>query len=388
MNEAKTIAAPGGRLSSLDQFRGYTVLGMFVVNFVSGFPSIPRWLHFEHTYCSYHDTIMPQFFLAVGFALRLTFLRRRTADGAAATYGKLVRRGLGLMLLGAVVYHLTGAYDSWDRLTSAWCQEGPLNFLAATVKRGPFETLTHIGLTTLFVLPVVAAPAWIRALYAVAAGAAHVGLSLAFYYDWNKSRPAGIDGGPLGFLTWTIPVVAGTLAHDWVMRDPSDSTSGVGPMLAGGIALMLFGYGLSCLNRVTPPNDLPGSPSFADYAAHPPFVPPADRRQAEAAWNYWTMSQRAGSVSYQTFAAGFGLVVLALFRVLCDGWRLRSEYLGLLGRNALAGYLIHGIVADAVQPFVPKDAPAAYVWGGFAVFLTLTTLFLRFLDRNRLYLRL
>jgi hypothetical protein len=151
---------------------------------------------------------------------------------------------------------------------------------------------------------------------------------------------------------------------------------------------MLLGYGLSCLSRAMPPNRLPDSPAVADYFAQPPFVPPADRQQAEAARNYWTMSQRAGSVSYQTFAAGFALAVLAAFRVACDGWRLRWGYLDLLGRNALAGYLIHGMVAGAVKPFTPRDAPAVYVWAAFAVYLGVTTLFLRYLDKHRLYLRL
>ena len=383
-----TAAEPAPRLSSLDQFRGYTVLGMFLVNFVAGFQQVPRWLHTEHTYCSYHDTIMPQFFLAVGFALRLTFLRRRAADGAAAAYRKVVKRGLGLMLLGVVLYHLTGSYDSWDRLAEAWHRDGVWKFLLAALKRGPFETLTHIGLTTLFVLPVIAAPGWVRVVYAAAAGALHAWLSLAFYYAWNMTEPVGIDGGPLGFLTWTIPLVAGTLAHDWVTRDPADPTGGAGAMLTWGAVLMLLGYGLSCLNRTTSPNELPDSPTVTAYLAPAPFVPPADARRAEAGRNYWTMSQRAGSVTYMTFAAGFGLVVLAAFRVASDGWRLRWDYFGLLGRNALAGYLIHGLVAGAVKPFVPQDAPAAYVWAAFAVFLGVTSLFLRYLDKNRLYLRL
>ena len=384
-------AEPARRVSSVDQFRGYTVLGMFIVNFVAGYDHVPRWLHFEHTYCSYHDTVMPQFFLAVGFALRLTFLRRRAADGPAAAYGKAVKRRTGLILLGVVVYHLTGSYDSWGRLTDAWDRDGPLAFAVTAIKRGPFETLTHIGLTTLFVLPVLASPGWVRVLYAAAAGGLHVGLSHAFYFDWNLSPPAGIDGGPLGFLTWTIPVVAGTLAHDWALADPAGPagpTGGAGKMLACGVALMVFGYGLSCLNRATPPNRLPEPAAIADYAAHPPFLPPADKREAERVRNYWTMSQRTGSVTYQFFAAGFGLVVLAAFRVACDGWRWRSDYLGLLGRNALAGYLVHGVVAGAVTPFVPRDAPQIYVWAGFALYLAVTTVFLRYLDRNRLYLRL
>jgi hypothetical protein len=379
---------PSARLSSLDQFRGYTVLGMFLVNFVAGYKEVPRWLHFEHTYCSYHDTIMPQFFLAVGFALRLAYLRRRTVDGPGTTYWKFVKRGLGLILLGVVVYHLTGRYDAWDRLAAAWDRDGPAGFLLGAVKRGPFEALTHIGLTTLFVLPVLAAPGWVRVLYAAAAGGLHVWASIAGYYAWNMAAPPGIDGGPLGFLTWTVPTIAGTLAHDWVTRDPAARTGGVGHLLVWGAGLMLLGYGLSCLNRVTPPDTPSDSAAVTDYLAEPPFVPPADKARAEAERNYWTMSQRAGSVTYLLFATGFGLAVVAAFRVACDGWGLRWGYLDLLGRNALAGYLVHGLVADAVKPFAPRDAPGGYVWAAFAVYLGVTTLFLRYLDRNRMYLRL
>lgn len=385
---AVTAADPAPRLASLDQFRGYTVLGMVLVNFIAGYRHVPRWLHSENTYFSYHDTIMPQFFLAVGFAMRLTFLRRRGSGGSAAAYRKAAIRGLGLMLLGVVVYRFTGSYGSWSQLTDAWHRDGSVAFLVSTIKRHPFEALTHIGLTTLFVLPAIAAPGWARVVYAAAGGALHVGLSLTFYYGWNLANPVGIDGGPLGFLTWTIPVIAGTLAHDWASRHPADSAGGAGRMFACGVVLMLLGYGLSCLNRVTPPNVLPDSPTAVDYLADLPFVPPPDAHRAEAARNYWIMSQRTGSVAYHTFAAGFALALLAAFRVACDGWRLRWGFLDLLGRNALAAYLIHGLVNKAVDPFAPGDAPAAYVWAAFAVYLAVTTLFLRYLDKHRLYLRL
>ena len=159
-------------------------------------------------------------------------------------------------------------------------------------------------------------------------------------------------------------------------------------MLAWGVALMLLGYGLSCLNRVMPPNELPGNASLADRLAPVPFVPPPDARKAQAERNYWTMSQRAGSVTYQLFAAGFGLAVLAMFRVASDRWQIRRGDLDLLSRNALAGYLIHGIVGDTIGPFVPRDAPAGAVCAAFAVYLAIVTVFLSYLDRHRLYLRL
>lgn len=338
------------RLASLDQFRGYTVLGMFLVNFVGGFDVTPTLLKHKHTFCSYADTVMSQFQIAVGFGLRLSFLRTRS-------YRKVVGRCLGLILLGCVLYHLTGRYDSWAKLRDD--PPGVFDLL----KRGPFETLTHIGVTTLWVLPVVAAPGWVRLLYAAASGTLHVWASHAGYYDWNMRPPAGIDGGPLGFLTWSIPLVAGTLAHDWVVeRRP------LRRVVLFGAVLMLVGTQLWH--------------AFGDGG--PPFVPPAGGTRV----NYWTMSQRAGSVTYLLFASGFGLVVLAGFVAACDRGRFRLGYFDLLGRHALAGYVIHGLVSDAVKPFVPKDSPWWWVLAGFAVYLGVTTLFLRHLDRNRLYLKL
>jgi len=62
--------ADSNRVVSLDQFGGYTVAGMLLVNFIGGFREVGAlWKH-HNMYCSYADTIMPQFFFAVGFAFR------------------------------------------------------------------------------------------------------------------------------------------------------------------------------------------------------------------------------------------------------------------------------------------------------------------------------
>jgi predicted acyltransferase len=375
------MSPPTDRIASLDQFRGYTVLGMFLVNFVGNYAVTPAILKHHHTYCSYADTIMPQFLFAVGFALRLTFLRRQAKEGSRAAYLTAAKRGLGLVLLGVVVYHLTGRYESWSQLTA----KPPGEFLLGTIKRGPFEALVHIGVTCLWVLPVIAAPGWVRVLFAAASGGLHVWLSLVWYYQWNLTPPAGIDGGPLGFLTWAIPAIAGTLAHDWVAA-PRDSDEGpVAKLVAAGLILMLLGYALSCLSRWAPPNNYATTGAWwRDQLADPPFAPLSEPWQL----NYWVMSQRAGSVSYLVFAAGFAFAVYAAFLVACDRWGWRWGYLDLLGRHALAGYVIHEMVSGAVKPFVPKDSPGWYVALGFAVYLGVTTLFLRHLDRNKLYLRL
>jgi hypothetical protein len=349
---------------------------MFVVNFLGGYAVAPAVLRHTHTFCSFADTVMPQFFVAVGFALRLTFVRRAAEAGTAAAYRRAVGRGLALVLLGCVYHRLTGRYESWAELTAVPAGEWPLRLL----KRGPFETLTHIGVTTLWVLPVLAAPGWARVLYTAGSGGLHALLSHAGYYGWNMTPPVGIDGGPLGFLTWTLPLAAGTLAHDWM----TDGRPAGRRLVAAGVGLMVAGYALSLANRFTPPNDLWSAESWRHVHDGFPLVPP----DGHFGPNYWTMSQRAGSVTYLLFAAGFALAVLAAFRWACDGRGLRVGAFGLFGRNALAGYIVHDMVMGAVKPFVPRDAPGWWVGVGFAAFLGLTTLFVRHLDRHRLYLRL
>src|SRR5262249_48435009 len=118
--------APKGRVTSLDQVRGYTVAGMVLVNFLGGDAVVPAGLKHHNTYCSYADTIMPQFFFAVGFAYRLTFLKRLRQEGALAASAAAVRRNLGLILLGFVLYHLDGGAKSWADLVAL----GPGGFLA------------------------------------------------------------------------------------------------------------------------------------------------------------------------------------------------------------------------------------------------------------------
>jgi predicted acyltransferase len=370
------MAAPGSesaRLSSLDQFRGYTVLGMFVVNFVGGFLVVPAVLQHHHIYCSYADTIMPQFFFAVGFAYRLTLLRRLKSAGPTAAYGHVVRRNLGLILLGVVIYHLGGGVHSWDELRQLSLGE----FAHRALKRQPFETLVHIGVASLWVLPVMASGPAVRVGFACLSGLLHLGLSAWFYYPWVLADPPGIDGGPLGFLTWTVPLLVGSFAYD-VVASGSRPAAKIASLTVGAVLLMAVGYGLSCLGASGP------------RLVEPPFVPPAQDTDGKFLYplSLWTMSQRAGSLSYLTFAAGFSLAVYALFYLLCDLGHWRLGLFVTLGSNALAGYILHDMVMEAVKPYTPKDAPLWYVLAALALYLSICYLFLRHLEKHKLFLRL
>ena len=108
------------RIVSMDQFRGYTVAGMFLVNFVGGLAAFPEVLkhHNGHPYFSYADSIMPSFLFAAGFSYRLTTLRRLSQQGPARTYGHIVVRSLALVLISLVMYAAEDLdVKKWSQMT-------------------------------------------------------------------------------------------------------------------------------------------------------------------------------------------------------------------------------------------------------------------------------
>lgn len=421
MSSVQTAPAPktgkaSERIVSLDQFRGYTVIGMLLVNFLGSFQACPQvWRH-THDYNSYADTIMPQFLFAVGFAFRLTFGRRTQLQGTAAAYGRVVRRMLGLVLVSLVVYTVGPRAETWEKLTEI----GVWGAIRDPLKRDWFQTLMHIAVTGLWLVPVIRASAKVRLLYMLGSAIAHVLLSWWFLFAWNNSDPNVIDGGPLGFLTWSIPAIVGTLACDAVV-----GLNGRRPNLAGmfGWSLVLMGvaWGLSCGTRfydVSPEQaeairsaskeeieqlrkqklaEHPVIPTreaidaklksgdLSSLLAEPPFVKPPTAEFRK--WNYWMMSQRAGTLTYLMFSAGFALAVYVLFYIACDIYALQLPLFRTFGTNALAAYVFHDLVGTAVKPFMPKDSPWWYVTAGLLVFYGIVWLFLRHFERDEVYLR-
>ena len=411
---ASSAPARAERLASLDQFRGYTVVGMLLVNYFGGYAVCPQVLKHTHDYCSYADTIMPQFLFAVGFALRLTFGRRMQTQGSAAAYGRMIRRLLGLVLVSLVVYTVGPRAPNWEQLK----EMGIWQALYEPLKRGWFQTLMHIAVTSLWILPVVHSKTSIRIYWMIGSAVAHVLLSYWFNFAWCNTAPNGIDGGPLGFLTWTIPAIVGTLACDVFVRPRSELQIGslaLVKVFLASLLLMGLGYILSCGTRLydvpeSQVDELRGkklavdpvwptqtridakrgmvkeqSAGLSAWLAEPPFIKPPGEDQRK--WNYWMMSQRGGTLSYPLFAAGFSLLVYMIFFVVCDLGGFQLAFFRTFGTNALIAYVLHGMVGNAVQPFFPKDSPAWFAIFGLVLFFWITWLFVRHLEKQGAYLR-
>lgn len=384
------------RLHSLDQFRGHTVLGMLLVNFCGSFNVCPQLLKHSHDYCSYADTIMPQFLFAVGFAMRLSAVRRWQKD-QRLPWGRMIRRIGGLALLAIGWYSFCNLQVVFNLL-----QTGSLSQLALELgKRLWFQTLMHIAVTSLWLLPVIRSSTKQRLAWALLSASLHVLLSLWFNFEWVHASPRGIDGGPFGFFSWVIPATAGTLACDIVFTQDRV----VRRLMLSGVFLCVTGWGLSWPSVLYQVPTTAGigitQPPIAADAVIPaaerwprwqgtmmefPFQRPPSAEQRQ--WNYWMMTQRAASVSYTTFAAGCSLIVFGLFHLISDrlGWQV--PLLRTLGTNSLAAYLIHDIAGWIIGPWVPDNATASQLTRACLIFIGTVWWACRLLESRRWYIRL
>lgn len=391
------------RVVSMDQFRGYAVAGMFVVNFLGGLAVTHQLFKHNNTHFSWADSIMPGFLFACGFSYRLSMLRKIPHAGRRSVWLGFIRRSLGLVVLSLVLYGLGSRFDSWKGMDATAVQL----FAAGLLKADLWEVLAIIGVVQLLLLPVIELSWRTRLAVAIGLSISHIALSGWFNYWFVYGQPNWFDellgttgrrawdGGCFGVISWCVVMLAGTLVYD--LMSTQTVRRAVSTLVVGGVALMGIGYAASCLTTLYDVRDgyrAPLASATDDKFAASPVVPPwsnAENRPwtsllAEMPFmeppgtdsrklNYWMMDKRVVTQSFVWFSTGFTCLVYAIFVLLCDLGTLRVGLFTLFGQNALVAYAIHHPVAEMVLQVVPNDSPLWWVMIGMCVFYLLTWLF-------------
>ena len=399
------------RIQSLDQFRGYSVAAMFVVNFLGGLAITHQVLRHNNTHFSLADSIMPSFIFACGFSYRMSFLKQLSVVGSSNPYLRFVKRSLGLVLLSLMLYGFNSKIATWSEMSS----QRVARFFSELLKADMWEVLAIIGALQILLLPLIAKATWIRVVAFVGLGLAHVILSWSFNYEFVYGRPNWMDGyfgavgkrawdgGFFGLSSWAQIMLAGTLTFD-VLKNYRQWVA-VLLVFVFGVFLMFSGYGLSCLTTLYDLKDVSeeqslkmiASPVVPDFSlakgrdwgtllAEPPcFVPlPPGKRVP----NYWAMDKRVVTQSFVLFGTGFALALYGVFIVACDVLGFGLRVFDMFGKNPLASYIIHHFVTHTILAMVPKDSPIGWSMIGLSASFGVTYLFVQFLESRKLYLRL
>jgi predicted acyltransferase len=306
------------RLMSLDAFRGLTMAGMVIVNNPGDWGHVyPPLRHAEWNGCTPTDLIFPFFLFIVGVSI--TFSRGTMGDP-----WKIVKRALVIFGLGMVL----ALYPRWDasvvRIPGVLQRIAVCYLAAAFIFRWTVRThgsddtrrlaqgrtllLWAIGLTLGYwaVMMLVPVPGGV-------AGDLTPSGNLGAYIDrhvfgrhlWSQSK----TWDPEGLLS-TIPAIATTLlggvAGLWLGSHASGSRKALW-MVGAGIVAVAIGLAWS-------------------------LVFPLNKA-------LWTSS-------YVWFTAGSAAIALALCYALIDlrGWKAWSRPFVILGLNAIALYVLSGLV--------------------------------------------
>ena len=500
-----------GRINSMDQFRGFTVLSMFIVNFMHMDTVNPFWKHNDN-YVTFADWIMPGFIFAVGFSYRLTILKRLAKMSSWATYSTYFRRSLALILVSLMIYGVGGSFATWDSFSAdatikvpgadGKLADGSVNatvhWLMKLFKSNLWEVLAIIGVAQIFVMPVIARSFLLRFFTILSCLVGHVLISGWFNWGfvhgdesnwmvqlWRTGNNRSWDGGFFGIISWSVAMLAGSLVYDILATN--SRAKACGKIFLFAVVLMLIGYVLSCGTRLY---DMPlkaptiektegmneteyqaakeaaekkrgklaKNPMWPDFSkakgrnwrdllAEPPFVMPphpdqqsyieaanrvevlkveveaerkaAAEKAATAAskdnkkstneqeleklqtkllgvpmynharqWNYWMMYKRMVSVPFILFATGLAIAFYAIFIFLSDLGSLRVGVFRTFGMNPLAAYVLHGMIGHSMHAFAPNNAPALYCWFITSIFIFITYVFVRHLEKHKIFVRL
>lgn len=320
--EISRVAPPlGGRLHSLDVFRGITIAAMLLVNNPGTWAAVyPPLRHAEWHGWTPTDLIFPFFLFIVGVAMTYSFGKLLArGEGRGPLFAKSARRAAILFGLGLVLHSYPWiGYDYGQLRIPGVLQRIALAFLAASAVVLWLGSRGRGAVTVTLLLGYWAIMSWVP-VPGGRAGVLEPGQDLGAYIDrvvfgtdhlWASSR----TWDPEGLLS-TLPAVAtvllGVLAGQWLRSGRPREEIARGLLVAGIIGVVL---GL--------------------------------------VWDLaFPINKALWTSSFVVFTAGMGAILLALCYWLVDvkGRRRWAFPFVVFGVNAIAAYFLSSLMANVID---------------------------------------
>ena len=223
------------RIQAIDQFRGFAIICMVLINYGMEIQTLPKWLkHAPDIGMTFPDLGTPVFVFAIGLTYGISFRRRQVRDGLSATLGHFLRRYLSFIGIGTII---TAGQTLMGR---------KLELL-------DWGVLEAIGCAGLLTLLVILLPTLIRLVFGLGLLALYQILLDCYWLDLVlRSQHGGLPGS----LSWAAILILSTVFGD-LFQD--ESRRKYFPWVS--VLTLLAGFALTILvpvskNRVSATYDL------------------------------------------------------------------------------------------------------------------------------------
>lgn len=302
------ISGKINRLLSLDVFRGFTIVGMILVNSPGNNTAYALLEHAAWNGCTLADLVFPFFLFIVGVSIAIAFSRVKIDAQIPLTdlLPRIVRRFLIIFVIGL----LLNGFPHYDIAT--WRIYGVLQRIAFCYAIASILFLTTSTRTQVFVFIALLVGYWLAMILIPVPGFGASNLSpagnLAAYIDRLvlNGHLYGKTYDPEGILS-TFPAIATTLLGNltgiWLLSKYKPMTKFWGMIFAGVIAAAI-GW----------------------------------------VWGWWfPINKNLWSSSFVLWTGGLGLCLYGLCYWLIEikNWRRWSKPFEIFGINAIAAYVLH-----------------------------------------------
>ena len=265
------------RLESIDEFRGFAIFMMVIINFLARANNVPSWLkHAPDIGFTVADIVAPMFIFAIGLTYGMSFRKRVEKYGKGKTYSHFFTRYMAIAGIGFFLTsfgNLTGTYEN----SSNW---------------GLLQAIGTAGLITLLFIQFSTKTR------------AFMGILMLIFYQfmlnqfWLQKVLESSHGGLQGSISWGAMLILGTVMADLYHNQNSNRKR----FLFGAIIVLLIGLLLLF------------------------FIP---------------ISKNRVSFSYVLVALGLSALIFEIFDYSIKKFNINISLLSSWGKNPLLIYILH-----------------------------------------------